>query len=155
MRCEKKRFWEKVRVGGSRSCWDWKGHKHHKGHGQFYFRGRAHYAHRISWILTFGEILNGLCVLHHCDNPKCVNPFHLFLGTQQDNILDMISKGRDRRGIFPGTKSPNAKLTEAKVKRIREFFEVEAATVRELSKMFNVSETLIRRIVKREAWVHV
>lgn len=65
-----------------------------KGYGRVGYKGLVVYAHRLSWILTYGEIVNGLCVCHKCDNCKCINPDHLFLGTHKDNTQDMIRKGR-------------------------------------------------------------
>jgi hypothetical protein len=87
-----------------RGCWEWRGSRHHQGYGMFM---EAHKkpvkAHRLSWRLHNGEIPASLCVLHRCDNTGCVNPAHLFLGTQLDNIRDMVSKGRNR--------CPNAEMT--------------------------------------------
>lgn len=89
------RFWIKVRK--TRTCWLWRRAKSAHGYGQFhYFMGHKQIAaHRVSWLLAYGEIPEGMCVLHDCDNPVCVNPNHLFLGTQKDNIHDMQYKGRD------------------------------------------------------------
>lgn len=86
-------------------CWVWKAHKNKNGYGQFgvMLEGRNgymvnRYAHRVSWMLYRGEIPEGLCVCHSCDNPSCVNPDHLFLGTRKDNTQDMINKGRHLEG---------------------------------------------------------
>lgn len=88
------RFWRKVQK--SDGCWWWISVRNEDGYGQFRNDelGRMEGAHRFSWRLTHGDIPHGMCVLHHCDNPPCVNPDHLFLGTQQDNIADMHAKGR-------------------------------------------------------------
>ncbi len=90
------RFWEKVEIMGSRECWPWLSAVNQDGYGLFRTKsyGPMTGAHRIMWMLVNGEIPIGLSVLHHCDNPPCVNPDHLFLGTQQDNIQDMMDKGR-------------------------------------------------------------
>lgn len=87
------RFWSKVNITDLLSCWEWTGFKN-KGYGQLEFRGKTQRAHRVVWMLIYGEIPDGLCVLHHCDNPSCCNPAHLFLGTMLDNNRDMIKKGR-------------------------------------------------------------
>ncbi len=90
------RFWAKVQLGSSEECWIWQAALKRDGYGLFrvesYVAMRS--AHRVSWEIAFGEIPTGMQVLHRCDNPPCVNPSHLWLGTQQDNIRDMNEKGR-------------------------------------------------------------
>lgn len=89
------RFWEKVDKGGEDDCWIWTGNKFKDGYGSFSFRDRPHRAHRVSWIHFNGKrIPDGCYVCHSCDNPLCVNPKHLWVGTPTDNVRDMISKGR-------------------------------------------------------------
>lgn len=92
MNTVKDRFWAKVRVAPG--CWEWAAAKNGKGYGRIYAWGKQQSAHRVSYALAYGPIPLGLFVLHHCDNPGCVNPNHLFLGTQKDNIHDMLRKGR-------------------------------------------------------------
>lgn len=96
------RFWSKVhKTSSPHGCWEWTASCFEKrgGYGQFStvsFSGRKRYsAHRFSWLIEHGSIPKGLCVLHRCDNPKCVNPMHLFLGTDMDNVRDMRAKRRD------------------------------------------------------------
>jgi hypothetical protein len=92
----KQRFWDKVGVANAQGCWPWIGAKMYYGYGKI----RNHYktvgAHRVSYELNVGKIPDGYCVLHKCDNPECVNPDHLFLGTQADNLKDMFKKGRNK-----------------------------------------------------------
>ena len=89
------RFWDKVRE--TEQCWEWQGARATNGYGHFATRtGQFVSAHRLCWMLVFGEIPEGLLVLHTCDNRRCVNPKHLFLGTHSDNNLDMYRKGRRR-----------------------------------------------------------
>lgn len=109
-RIEAARFWDRVRIGSRLDCWPWTGTKTDKGYGQLKLDGRAIGAHRISWALHRSPIPDGLQVLHRCDNPSCVNPAHLFLGTPADNMADMVAKGRQK---------PKAKLTAAQVVAIR------------------------------------
>ncbi len=84
------RFWSKVDKSGD--CWLWRGSVNPQGYGTFSFGGKSRGAHRVSYLLSKGEIGDGLCVCHTCDNPPCVNPDHLWLGTQADNMRDMGSK---------------------------------------------------------------
>src|SRR5256885_74384 len=88
-------FWNRKTISPS-GCWEWVGSKRELGYGQVRYKGRSARAHRIAWELTFGEIPDGRSVLHKCDNPPCINPDHLFLGTQQDNVDDMFRKGRQK-----------------------------------------------------------
>jgi hypothetical protein len=88
------RFWNKVNIPSLSDCWEWQGSKNKHGYGHFKYKRKTHRAHRISWTLIKGEIPEGMCVLHRCDNRLCVNPFHLFLGTNQDNMDDKMKKNR-------------------------------------------------------------
>lgn len=104
MRSLSERLWEKVDVGRPDECWPWRGSKK-RGYGRIRGEGgrqsRTLFAHRVVWQLEYGPIPFGLCVLHSCDNPPCCNPGHLFLGTNDDNLRDMRSKGRGGYGINP------------------------------------------------------
>ena len=107
-----KRFWNKVDVQGPDDCWNWQASKC-KGYGQFGFKGRNIRANRFVWYLHTGEFPpEGMCVCHTCDNPACVNPKHLFLGTQQENLSDMDDKGRR---VNPPTAKPAWSLRQAKL----------------------------------------
>lgn len=89
------RFWSKVNRRDSHGCWYWTASRNAKGYGQLMYRdGIPRHAHRISWELHNGYIPEGIWVLHRCDVPHCVNPSHLFLGTQTDNMRDMVAKKR-------------------------------------------------------------
>lgn len=149
------RFWEKVSVREQNVCWPWMGATIRYGYGiidelRSTPNRRVLYAHRISWELHFGKIPDGLSVLHHCDNPPCVNPAHLFLGTMSDNMADMRRKGRH----IMGTMFPWAKLTPNKVLQIRNRYALGDITIRELAKQFHVSASNIGLIVRHLAWKH-
>ena len=149
------RFWSKVNKSEDQNaCWEWQASLQNKGYGQFQHGGRAgsmYLAHRIAWELTNGEIPDGLCVLHNCpngDNPKCVNPSHLFLGTQLENIKDSINKERYTRGEKQG----HHKLTEAQVLAIRQQYKIGNITQTKLALDFGVSRRAIGMILNRTNW---
>jgi hypothetical protein len=106
------RFWSKVQK--SPTCWNWIG-AISCGYGHFNVNGIIYRSHRVAWMLAYGEIPPGLHVCHHCDNPPCVRPDHLFLGTMRDNIKDASRKGR----IARGEKQGSAKLDSEQVLEIR------------------------------------
>ena len=110
------RFWEKVsKWKGPTECWLWCGCKDSSGYGIVRINKRKFSAHRISYFLHFGGILSGMHICHRCDVPSCVNPSHLFEGTDKDNMADCAKKGR----ISHGEHKWNAKLTEKDIHKIR------------------------------------
>ncbi len=109
-------------------------------------------AHRVSWELAYGEIPEGLMVCHHCDNPICVRPDHLWLGTAADNNEDAWNKGRN---VFQKKGNPSQKLSEDQVKEIREIHAKGSVTQRALSKRYGISEGQISRIVNGIRWAHL
>jgi len=158
------RFWSKVNkngpavshVDGLGPCWLWKGSVRWNGYGKMKVGDRTPYAHRISWKIHNGPIPAGMCALHRCDTPACVNPAHLFLGTHADNARDMRGKGRDSRG----SRHPNAKLKEADILEIRAQYADGRSRVAgikggELAKRFGVNPVTISEIVNGKRWRHV
>lgn len=135
-------------------CWEWKGGIKENGRGHFSVRNGKEFknwqAHRMMWTLTYGEIPPGLMVCHHCDNGKCVNPNHLFLGTQQDNINDMMSKGRKR--TLRGEADPKSKLKQKQVDEIREKYVPYIYSQFKLAREYHVSRSTIEAILHRENW---
>ena len=99
---ELRRFHSRVDIKPGVECFIWNAARTSAGYGEMRFNGKQHYAHRLAWQHYRGPISPGLCVLHKCDNPPCVNPDHLFLGTKQDNVTDMMSKGRQRMDSTAG-----------------------------------------------------
>lgn len=143
-------FWSKV--ARSDSCWTWSGHRDRQGYGELHHRGMYLRAHRVAWQLMNGPIPDGLHVLHHCDNPPCVNPAHLFLGTNADNVADKTAKGRGRGGR--GEAHRNAKLTADQVREIRELA-ASGLTQREIAARYGVRHTAIGKILRGERWGHL
>jgi hypothetical protein len=129
-------------------CWSWAGSHNRKGYGCCRVGGRGAksiLAHRLSWRLNMGEIPEGLFVLHKCDNPGCVRPDHLFLGTNIDNIKDRIMKGRRGSQAHKGKPSPRRRISEAQVIEIKEMFE-RGETPADLGIYFNISREHAWRI---------
>lgn len=145
------RFWRHVDKSGA--CWVWTGAHNKQGYGAialYHTRPtfRAAPAHRVSWELHFGPISDGLWVLHRCDNPPCVRPDHLFLGTPQDNIDDMRAKGRARYpGLPTGERHPRAKLTDSQAAQIRARHAAGEISHAALAREFGVGRWVVTRII--------
>lgn len=132
-------------------CWEWRGVKDKDGYGQVPFGYRKHTkAHRISWIIHNGSIPDGLLVCHHCDNPSCTNPKHLFLGTKKDNDKDCRNKGR----ACVGSKQPKAKINEKDVLIIKKLIELNVSGYK-IGIAFNISKSQISAIKNCKSWKHV
>src|SRR6266545_5746697 len=134
-------FWSRAAIGPPSACWEWQAGRL-RGYGVFNLRQKGQRAHRAAWEFTYGLIPSEMCVLHHCDNPPCVNPRHLFLGTQLDNISDRHGKGRSR-GVV-GERHHKAKLSEADVLSIRQLYPT--CSVSEISREFGVSRATIHSL---------
>jgi hypothetical protein len=150
---EEQRFLKWVAVKSANECWEWLGSLNQEGwHGQWRSKdGRIELTHRASWRLFKSEIPGGLFVLHRCDNPKCVNPTHLFLGNQTDNMADMYRKGRDRQGVSKGEEHGMSKLTSDAVLEIRT--SNESGVV--LARKFGITPTTVCDVRKRRIWKHI
>ena len=145
----RERFWNCVKK--SSGCWEWTASCYGEtGYGCFY-DGKAYSAHRYSWVIHFGKIPSGKCVLHRCDNRRCIRPDHLWIGTKKQNSLDMAAKGRYKVPAYRGEQHGEAKLTNRAVWEIRASKE----TGLYLAEKFNVSPSLISLVKKRKAWTHL
>ena len=142
----KERFWPKVSVGDSDECWLWTGGTNPAGYGRINVNGSAQLAHRVSYKLNKGSIPDGLCVCHTCDNPLCVNPAHLWLGTRADNNRDMGKKGRARVPGLSGSDHPNAKLSTEQVRWARDSH-AGGMKQAQIARALGVSKNHIGRIV--------
>lgn len=135
----------------NKDCWEWKTRISPFGYGQFATtEGKTWQAHRFSYQLYKGEIPKNMCVCHTCDNRRCVNPKHLWLGTRNDNIQDMIKKGRAYKADSEDNGS--AKLSWANVNKIRELYKTGKFFYKDLGKKFNVCESTIKRIMNNWSW---
>ena len=137
-------FFEKIKKSNN-GCWEWLGLKHPFGYGRFGRSGAL--AHRISYAYHNGPITKSQCVCHSCDNPSCVNPQHLFLGSRIDNNQDRQNKGRTTKG----SKVTNSKLIEQQVKDIKQ----STKSTRQLATHYGVSYNTIWSIRKGTNWSHV
>lgn len=148
------RFWSYVDKGPV--CWTWKAGRFARGYGQFRVGTRKVRAHRFVYEIEAGPIPEGMFVCHHCDNPLCVRPSHLFLGTAADNAADRDRKGRYRHpgpaaASRPGEKNPAAKLTLHAVKLVRGLSR-QGYSNRRLAKIFNMGASQIGNIVRGDSW---
>lgn len=143
------------RVRKTRSCWLWtagvRGNSHK--YGSVWFRGRNWSAHRVSWVLHFGEIPNGMLVLHKCDVPLCVNPAHLFTGTNQDNTQDCIRKGR--RGKVCGEFNGRAVFTNRAVQLMKLVKRSGRFNYAQIGEMFGVTRQGARAAITGKNWRHL
>lgn len=154
---ETERFWKRIKK--TDTCWLWQGGKFKSGHGNMWLAGhhQANYAHRIMWFLTYGSLPEApLCILHNCpegDNPACVNPEHLWVGTKDDNNKDKANKGRCNSP--KGEDNNFSVLTEAQVKEIRAAYATGHISQVELAKQYGITQGGISLIVLRKNWKHV
>ena len=163
------RFWSKV--DKTDKCWVWTGAKGDGGYGRFWHEGRGRQAHRFAWESVNGPIPAGLFVCHTCDNPPCVKPGHLFLGTNRENMHDALAKGRINPAMFDGTMAsiggrarganplrgeahPRARLTERDVREVRRRYAL-GESQRDIAKATGISRSHVGEIVRRERWSHV
>lgn len=141
------RFLPKVqRTSG---CWIWKGARNNHGYGTLHVNGRDFLAHRFSYTLFRSKIPQGLLVLHHCDNPSCVNPSHLFLGDAKENGLDCNRKGRRHQARGEANHS---KLKANAVREMRRRYAMGGASLRQLGREYGVSYGVVRNIIRRIKW---
>lgn len=160
-RTDATRFWAKVNKDGPTlrpeigSCWVWTGARIGDGYGYLNSKRRgAVLTHRYAWKLTHGEIPDDMNVLHRCDNPPCVRPEHLFLGTQSVNIADMWGKGRAKQNPRRGESHPFARLSEKDVRAIRNL-RVSGLSIGQIATQLRCSKSSVQGVLEGKTWVHV
>ncbi len=153
------RLWSRVdKSTGANDCWLWQGATVRGLYGQIRrdpvgneIRGKKTTTHRVAWELAYGPIPSGMEVCHRCDNPKCVNPAHLWLGTHAENQADMMIKGRAARGERSGT----ARLNTKQVAIIKHLLKTGACDIADISTLVGVSKSTIDAIKHQKTWRHI
>jgi len=165
VRTLEQKFWERIdksgpvpkHTPGLGPCWVWIAGKDSFGYGRVNIGGRKERprgAHVVSWVIAHGGAWPALCVLHKCDNPACVNPDHLFLGTRLDNNNDKIAKGRNGFAIQLGEIHGMAKITESDVREMRRLRSL-GMLQRHIGDRFGITQTNVSLIVRKKTWSHV
>jgi hypothetical protein len=164
------RFWRKVNISTRNECWIWNAARNRRGYGRFGFNGKNWLAARFAYLISNKELPFGMCVLHRCDNPPCVNPRHLWIGTRADNNRDCAEKGRvslvgaehvkHLRRIHPerfarGERAGAAKLSAVNIKEIRDRYSHGGVLQRELGEEYGVNQVTISAIVRSKSWRHL
>lgn len=167
------RIWSRV-LETDKGCWEWQGARDSKGYGRVSYLGRPQTVSRVAWELVNGPIPDGMEVCHTCDNPPCINPAHLWIGTRSDNQRDSVNKKRNRAATHPeryqrgkdsfsakyperlarGEKHGNARLKTQDVHEIRQRY-ANGESVSSLARAYNINWSTVDRVVKRKWWKHV
>lgn len=145
-------FWTHVDILGEDDCWNWKLWKNTKGYGRWKVCGNPIFCHRHAYEISIGSIPDGYHVLHHCDNPLCCNPKHLFIGTNQDNVNDRVSKNRS--AYTKGQSNGRAKLTDKDIIEIRRLFKSGLSHLK-IAKLYNISPTTAYYAATGITWKHI
>jgi hypothetical protein len=144
-----RRLFNGAKIDPASLCWNWQRAKNNDGYGSIHIGGRTHLAHRKSYELYRGEIPDSALVCHACDNPCCINPSHLFLGSQTDNMRDMAAKNRG--GRVYGIRHPRAKLTEKQIASIRS----DGRSGYVIACEYGISKSNVYAIKAGQTWKHI
>lgn len=146
------KFWTHIKTSDKAECWEWQNYRNECGYGITSFLGKQWNAHRLAYILTFGDIPEGMYVCHACDNRACCNPSHLFLGTPLDNHRDMTKKCRQ---VITVGEDRSHKITEQMVRDIRKEYSTGKVSQRSIGKKYGISHRHVSGIVNLTSWKHV
>lgn len=149
---DKRRFWSKVDKKGTDECWEWIAGRFSSGYGSFSLQGKNYGSNRIAYFLEFRRFEERFFCLHSCDNPPCCNPSHLFTGTSQDNMDDMVKKGRSFRSI--GELHGGSKLKEKQALDII-FRRKHGDSLKSIACLYNVSVASVSSIATGRNWVNL
>lgn len=148
------KFLQRMNAGAPDECWEWTGTRGSKGYGLLGgFYGKQMGAHRVSYLLHYGDLPPGCFICHHCDNPPCVNPAHLYAGDRNTNARDVAERNRAHRQL--GEASNTAKLTAELVREIRAVYATGKYKQRDMALHYGISQSQISNIVTRREWRHV
>jgi GTP-dependent phosphoenolpyruvate carboxykinase len=150
-----KPFWDRVKKGAQDECWEWQGYRDKNGYGHLTVHQEVKLAHRYAWEDIYGSLPDWLYVLHKCDNPSCVNPEHLILGTQQDNLADCVAKGRASGGSMPGELNPSAKITAIQAREIYISRNRFGNKLRVIAEKYGITPQAVHLIAKGIKWSSV
>jgi HNH endonuclease len=148
-----RRFWNKVHIGTLDECWPWTASKNRQGYGYFGINGKIYKAHRTAYRFSFGPFDQQKDICHHCDNPCCCNPNHLFLGTVSDNMRDCLTKGRGNKPF--GERIGLSKLTADKVRAMRSIYTQGGLRIVDVAAQFGVCFSTARTAIRGITWRHV
>lgn len=131
-------------------CINWQGATNGKGYGITWFKKKKEYAHRVAYIKIHGKIPKGMVICHSCDNPSCVNPKHLWLGTYSDNAKDMIAKSRQGAGVLkPKYEHQRLKISLEQAEEVRRLYSTGQYSTRQLAPMFKIGKSQVHKIITR------
>lgn len=139
-------------TGDPEGCWNFTGHRDKNGYGKLRWKGKGMLAHRVSYMIVNGYLPDDLLVCHKCDNPSCINPQHLFLGTNYDNTMDAVRKGRKFIPDSRGENHGGGKLKEADVREIRRLCASRALPQSHIAKQYGINQSVVCAIHRRKIW---